>query len=593
MAATDWSSMTVAELKKIAKENGIHLPSNAVKAKIIELLADAMGSPAPADEAPEAPANDTPDAVQEEETQSAEPRQPVYKSAWSAPAQQPQGAPRYSAKPSYQAPVYQNRPAWQGGSDRGPQRQPARTPAYTPRFGPAAAEPQQQEYRGFRDRDTSRAFGPTGGRSNYGEQNRGYNNRNYEQSGYNRPSYPKREQPGATPESIPISQAASDILSASECSEGSGYLELHPDGYGFLRPENFLQSPHDIYISVAQIRRFGLRTGDFVCGKTRPQRDGDKYAAMLYITQVNGKTPEEQMKRPLFDDLTPVYPSRRIDLDSHDERKLDDMRIIDLLTPIGFGQRGLILCPPGSGKTELLQHFAQVLTANYPEAEVMVLLIDENPEDVTLFRDQVNCSVMASTFDQLPESHLRITEMVLERAQRLVEQGKDVILLVDSLTRLAKVFTTTAAQQGRSIPGLVNPTSLFRAKKLFGAARCMKEGGSLTVIGAMNIETGSKVDDTIVEEFKGTANLELVLDKGLHDIGISPALRLGSCGTRRVELLLTPEELQGLRAVRSIIGSMKPEEAIPQLLDLLHTTDSNTTFLGRVTEWAVMLRKNR
>lgn len=625
MTTQELNAKTVIELRKLAKENGVKLGAGVSKSDIVAKLAAALGDVA----APAAP------AVVEEVTAAAaipdddfapakpEPAQPQFKAAWHNPA------PRYNSKPAYQAPSYPQRPAWQNSQARPAMEvqrpAPVRQNTYTPRFGPGAATPaneqREEEYRPYRSEPAARTgFGPAAqdrrpayneaSRSEYGQQRSYEQPRQYEaqpaytnnayNNGFNRgyaprPAYnPPREQ-AAYPQQDPSAPnpAVTELLAAGECGDGSGVLELHPDGYGFLRSDHFLPSARDIYVSMAQIRRFGLRTGDRVVGKTRPQRDGDKYTAMLYITEVNGQSADETQTRPSFEELTPIYPTRRIDLEAHSGEKLDDMRLIDVIAPLGFGQRGLILCPPDTGKTTLLQHFANVITANHPDATVMVLLIDENPEDVTLFRDQVNCQVLASTFDQPPENHLRLTDMVLERAQRLVEQGKDVILIVDSLTRLAKVYTTAAAQQGRSLPGMVNPTSLFRAKKLFGAARCVKEGGSLTVIGAMNIETGSKVDDSVVEEFKGTANMELVLDVSLAHAGVKPPINLQLSGTKRAEALLNDTQLEGLRLVRSVLNTTRPNAAIPQILSLMSKTDSNDAFLAKFKDWVALMEKSR
>ena len=536
-------------------------------------------------------------------------------------------------------------------------RQTVRTNNFTPRFGPNAQDPaatpsnQNDDYRGsYRAESPRSTYGqdrsynqdrPYGQDRGYNQdrsynQDRPYGNRSYGQDrpynqdrsynqdrpmqgdrGYDRPrnydnqggyygndrgydrGYAPRSSYGAPRQDMMSadagmpSMAVSDMLSASECPDGAGVLEMHPDGYGFLRSKSFLPSVKDIYVSMAQIRRFGLRSGDYVTGKTRPQRDCDKFAAMLYITTVNGKPVEEMTDRPLYDELTPVYPTRRIDLDCHNGEKIDTMRMVDLMAPLGFGQRALVLCPPNTGKTELLEDFANVIHANHPDAEVLVLLIDVNPEDATIFREAVDCQVVASTFDQPPESHLRLSDLVLERSERLVEQGKDVVLIVDSLTRLAKTYTTTAAQQGRSVPGMVNPTSLFRAKKLFGAARCMKEGGSLTVIGAMNVETESRVDDTIVEEFRGTANMVLVLDQAVAKAGVRPAFNLQQCGTKRAEALLTKEQAEGVALTRQILGSTPSTTAIPQLLSMMDKVDSNATFLTRIKDWAALMQKSR
>ena len=488
---------------------------------------------------------------------------------------------------------------------------------YAPRFGPDAVDPAPapsvqrgtEEYRSFREQP--RNFGGfQENRSIYGERSWSEQQRSsFQEGGYVASSYGTNAPAGYGPRASYTSRRADtgyynqelgtsnpavpEMLAAGECGDGQGILEIHPDGYGFLRPENFLPSSKDIYVSMAQIRRFGLRTGDLVVGKTRPQREGDKYAAMLYITAVNGCVPDELGQRPAFEDLTPVYPSRRIDLESHNGKGSDAMRIADLIAPIGFGQRGLLLCPPDTGKTQILQDFANVITENYPQVTVLVLLIDECPEDVTLFREQVKCEVVASTFDQAPENHLRLADMVLERAQRLVEQKQDVVVVVDSLTRLAKAYTTTAAQQGRNMPGMVNPSSLFRAKKLFGTARCVKEGGSLTILGAMNVDNGSKVDDTVVEEFKGTANMELVLDQEVAKAGVSPAINLKKSGTKRADLLMTPAEMQGLQAIRSILSSTPSAAAIPHLLNMMDKASGNDELLAKIQEWVALMEKNR
>ena len=382
-----------------------------------------------------------------------------------------------------------------------------------------------------------------------------------------------------------------ELLASGDYEEGSGVLELHPDGYGFLRAPSFLPSTKDVYVSMAQIRRFGLRTGDLIEGKIRPQREGDKYAALLYISSINGVPEEEAFARPAFDELTPVYPSRKISLESRDGKSMQDMRLIDLIAPIGFGQRGLMLCPPGTGKTEVIKNLARVITQNYPEAHVLILLIDVNPEDATMMRDDVPCPVLSSSFDQPPEVHLRLSEIVLERAMRLVEQKKDVVMLVDSLTRLAKVYTTAAAQQGRSLPGMVNPASLFRAKRMFGAARACKEGGSLTVIAAMDILTGSRVDDSVVEEFKGTANMELTFDSNVARAGITPALSLQNSYTKNSDLLLNSRQKEGLSLIRTMLGNTSSAAAIPQLESMMDKADSNEELLLKMKDWFALMNR--
>ena len=317
---------------------------------------------------------------------------------------------------------------------------------------------------------------------------------------------------------------------------------------------------------MAQIRRFGLRTGDLIEGKVRPQREGDKYAALLYISTVNGVPEENAFTRPAFDELTPVYPDRRISLETPGDASLPDMRLIDLIAPIGFGQRGLILCPPNTGKTQLMRNIARVIS-------------------------RVPCQVLSSSFDQAPESHLRLSEIVLERAMRLVEQKKDVVLLVDSLTRLAKIYTSAAVQQGRSLPGMVNPASLFRAKRMFGAARSCKEGGSLTVIAAMDIATGSKVDDSVVEEFKGTANMELTLDLSVARAGVSPALNLQHSYTKHADILLNDQQKEGLTLIRTMLGTTSSAVAIPQLISMMEKTETNEQLLIKMKDWFALMNR--
>ena len=384
----------------------------------------------------------------------------------------------------------------------------------------------------------------------------------------------------------------SDMLSPAECQDGSGILELHPDGYGFLRGASLTPSNRDIYVSMAQVRRFYLRTGDFVTGKVRPQRDGDKYSAMLYITEVNGCPADSVASRPAFDALTPCYPHEHITLEVEGgSNEFLDMRLIDLVAPIGFGQRGLIHCPPAVDKAHLLSSIANAASICHPDAVVMTLLLGGTPEDATLYRDHTHGEVIASTFDQTPENHLRITDMVLERAERLVEMKKNVILLVDSLTYLSKVYTTAAVQQGRQTIGMVNPVSLQKAKKLFGAARCLREGGSLTIFAVMNIETGSRVDDSIAEDLKGTANMELVLDTAAARVGIYPPVNLLLSGTKRAELIASKEQLDGIKLIHEMLGSLRAVDMIPQLLSMLEKTTNNEDLLVRIKDWAALMKQ--
>lgn len=581
MTESELSSMTVIQLRKLAKENNITLGAGIDKAGIIAKIL-----------------SETPVASAEAPAQSGTEEEPRFQAAWHNT-----DAPRFSARPAYQAAVPSSRPAWQnttpsgGRLNREPQRVPQpRTGGFTPRFGPAAAAPApapvQESAPAQREPVVSspnplpeHRFGDSGGFSHRISSN-------YSPA-YNpsRNVTPEPFSPGPVQEQSVITPTLEELLSSGNYEEGSGILELHPDGYGFLRAPSFLPSTKDIYVSMAQIRRFGLRTGDYIEGKIRPQREGDKYSALLYISTINGVSEEEAFSRPAFDELTPVYPDRRISLESPNDHSLPDMRLIDLIAPIGFGQRGLILCPPDTGKTELMKNLARVICRNYPDAQVLMLLIDVTPEDATMMRESVPCQVLSSSFDQAPEAHLRLSEIVLERSMRLVEQKKDVVLLVDSLTRLAKIYTTAAVQQGRSLPGMINPASLFRAKRMFGAARSCKEGGSLTVIAAMDISTGSKVDDSVVEEFKGTANMELTLDLTVARAGVRPALNLQNSFTKNADILLNDRQKEGLSLIRTMLGTTSSAVAIPQLLSMMDKADTNADLLLKMKDWFALMNR--
>ena len=629
MTVEELKTLTVLELRKLAKENSIVLGTGLPKQEIISKISAVL----------------CPDEMSEETIMPAPAVSvPPEPASIEMPVERP--APKYSSTPAYQAPIsYQSRPAWQSPSSAASRSQdslqwqpPTRPTGYVPRFGPAASQPRVQpqspsqmisnasvredsqhtvqtsavpivsplpEKRygaggfgpGSRQQQTeaipkATGFGP-GSYSRVPSYNAPQASFNTPQS--SRPVY-SNQQDGAylppQPQDLGITPPTlEELLASGDYVDGEGILELHPDGYGFLRSAAFLPSSKDIYVSMAQVRRFSLRSGDMITGKVRPQREGDRYSAMLYITTINGISVEETVSRPSFDELTPMYPTRRMDLQPKNRSEKRAIRFIDLIAPIGFGQRGLLLCPPDTGKRELIRDMANTLCENYPDVHVMSLFINITPEDVTLIRDQMNCQVLASTFDQSPENHLRLADLVLERAMRLVEQKQDVVIFADSLTCLAKIYSTAAAQQGRSLPGMVNPTSLFKAKHLFGAARCTKEGGSLTIIAAMDIQTGSKVDDSVVEEFKGTANMELTLDAGVARAGIVPALNLQQSFTKNADILLDEAHLEGLRSVRSMIGTTRSALAIPQLMSMMDKVDSNADLLLKMTEWFALMNK--
>ena len=388
-----------------------------------------------------------------------------------------------------------------------------------------------------------------------------------------------------------MNPAVPELLQSNDCGDGAGILEIHPDGYGFLRAENYLPGNRDVYVSAAQIRRFNLRTGDYVVGKTRAQLAGDRSVGLIYINEVNGQTPDTARSRRFFDSLTPVYPDERLRMERPGQNDLS-LRLIDMVAPIGKGQRGMIVSQPKAGKTTLLKKIANAITTNDPEVHLIVLLIDERPEEVTDMKRSIQGEVVYSTFDEAPENHTRVSEMVLERAQRLVELGKDVVILLDSITRLARAYNLVIPPTGRSLSGGLDPGALLRPKRFFGAARNIEHGGSLTIIATALVDTGSRMDDIIFEEFKGTGNMELHLDRSLSDRRIFPAIDLYKSGTRREELLLTREELEGAYQVRRMLSKGSPQETAEQLISLVEKTKTNEEFFQKLKGWMNVCEKD-
>ena len=363
----------------------------------------------------------------------------------------------------------------------------------------------------------------------------------------------------------------------------TGILEVCQDGYGFLRSDNYLSGEDDVYVAQSQIRRFRLKTGDYVTGRVRPKREGENFGAIYYVDEVNGESLDKVINRPSFDDLTPVFPSERISLET-DGHSIA-MRMVDLISPIGKGQRGMIVSPPKAGKTTLLKETAKAVLKNNPEMEIIILLIDERPEEVTDIKEAIqgdNVEVIHSTFDERPEHHKKVSEMVLERAKRLVEHGKDVIILLDSITRLARAYNLTVTASGRTLSGGLDPAALHMPKKFFGSARNMREGGSLTVLATALVDTGSKMDDVVYEEFKGTGNMELVLDRGLSEKRLFPAIDIAKSGTRREDLLLSDDEIFAANFIRKEMSGMRKEEALEQIVDTFAKTKDNDEFVKRV-----------
>ena len=363
----------------------------------------------------------------------------------------------------------------------------------------------------------------------------------------------------------------------------NGILEVMPDGYGFIRSANYMPGDNDIYVAPSQIRRFRLKTGDIVTGNIRVRTQGEKFSALLYVKSINGASPEEATRRYNFEDMTPIFPDERIRLEK--EGSSIAMRVMDLMCPVGKGQRGMIVSPPKAGKTTLLKEVAKSVKHNNPEVHLIILLIDERPEEVTDIKEAIegpNVEVIYSTFDELPEHHKRVSEMVIERAKRLVEHKRDVIILLDSITRLTRAYNLTEPSSGRTLSGGLDPAALHMPTHFFGAARNMREGGSLTILATALIETGSKMDDVVYEEFKGTGNMEIVLDRKLSERRIFPAIDIQKSGTRRDDLLLTPDELDSINTLRRAFNGMKAEEAVDHVLDLFYKTRTNGEFVNTV-----------
>jgi len=433
-------------------------------------------------------------------------------------------------------------------------------------------------------REESRQADSRSGESKSGDNRSGENRSGESRSGEGRSE-------GRTTEAKPARTGRDtrqpETLTPQEIAEldsgitANGILEVMPDGFGFIRCENFLPGENDVYVAPSQIRRFNLKTGDIILGNRRIKTAAEKFAALLYIKNVNGYPISVIERRPNFENLTPIFPNKRLHMETPG-KSTTAMRVLDLLSPIGKGQRGMIVSPPKAGKTTLLKQVAQAITTNHPDMHLIILLIDERPEEVTDIKESVvgnNVEVIYSTFDELPERHKRVSEMVIERAKRLVEHGRDVIILLDSITRLARAYNLVVPPSGRTLSGGLDPAALHMPKRFFGAARNMREGGSLTILATALVDTGSRMDDVIYEEFKGTGNMELVLDRKLSEKRIFPAIDILKSGTRRDDLLLTKEEAEAVDIVRKATNTMKPEDSVEKILDLFAKTRNNREFV--------------
>lgn len=403
------------------------------------------------------------------------------------------------------------------------------------------------------------------------------------QNGYNQGVYREQYYNAEYGTSNP---AVPEILESGECEDAEGVLEIMPDGYGFLRRENYIQGANDVYISNSQIRRFSLRNGDLVAGKTRQTLENKRYVALMYITAINGMPPDETVQRKSFEDLVPIFPNERLTLETAgaDAKSNLAIRLIDLIAPIGKGQRGMIVSQPKAGKTTLLKSIANGISENHPDVHLIVLLIDERPEEVTDMQRSIKGEVVYSTFDELPDHHTRVAEMVLERAMRLVELGKDVVVLMDSITRLARAYNLTINSTGKTLSGGMDPGALHKPKRFFGAARNIENGGSLTVIATALVETGSRMDDMVYEEFKGTGNMEIHLDRKLSEKRIFPAVDIYKSGTRRDELLLTEDERECVDTIRRMLSGGNTTDATEQVLNMFYRTKTNEEFIQKVKD---------
>lgn len=658
-------AMTVVQLRKLAKENGVKLSAGIDKSGIVARLTEAL-----ADEPVDQPVPQEKTEVQKEPASVDQPAskmeipQPEKEEKRSDEIQErlqeaPLSADVTAVSPGNSGFRPWNNPQEQGGfrpvyrqawQARSTARDAAQTPAWQQRAGgtvnrfgpPARPAPMRQEEPQEQHRQTQEYTRPAvqenvpkldgyrlgyraapqrpsyQNRNEYGAREQGYGGYqqrgNYQQNGY-RPAgnnYGYQQQRGYQPPASEVNyndalyrmardpqfaiQAEEgqlpDLLKVQEGEPASGILEILPDGYGFLRGHTLLPGKKDIYVSMAQIRRFGLRTGDLVEGIARAQRDSDKFAALLTVDRLNGHEPEENPDRLSFDQLVPVYPNRRIVLESEQDNADMAIRLVDLIAPIGFGQRAMIVAPPDSGRLLMLRDICRAIKRNDAEAEVLMLLIDIAPEEVTEIRESVDAEVFASTFADAPDTQTRVSETMLERAERLVEDGRNVVILLDSLTKLTRAYQSALVQGGRPMTNTVTPAALVRPKRFFGAARNTRDAGSLTVVATIAVETGSRVDDIIYEEFKGTANMELFLCRHQASDPVYPMIDLQLSGTKKDDMLLSDQQKEGLRAIRKVLASTTNGEAVVQLIDMMQKTRCNADLLSRLQDWIALWEKS-
>ena len=561
-------TLPLAELKELAKSQGLKGISTLRKAEIIELLCRENEAAAQSE------------AVLQPDSGSSEGRE--AQSSREPQSSKENGEPRDSEKSRDSGKLRDGRPQRDASRQTRFVRQPRTS------YGQQNSREASRESAESREPKESRESRDNRESRENREPREPRENRESRETGDTRDTRETRadvRESRPEPRSDASGIAGQDMAELDSGIEANGILEVMPDGFGFIRCENFLPGENDVYVAPSQIRRFNLKTGDIIVGNRRIKAVTEKFAALLYIKTVNGYPLSATERRPNFEDLTPIFPNERLHMETRAERNSVAMRVLDLLSPIGKGQRGMIVSPPKAGKTTLLKQVARAITVNHPDMHLMILLIDERPEEVTDIREAIvgpNVEVIYSTFDEQPDRHKRVSEMVIERAKRLVEHGRDVIILLDSITRLARAYNLTVAPSGRTLSGGLDPAALYMPKRFFGAARNMREGGSLTILATALVDTGSRMDDVVYEEFKGTGNMELVLDRRLSEKRIFPAIDILKSGTRRDDLLLNRQEAEAVDIVRKVTNSLKPDEAVERILDLFSKTRNNYEFCEMV-----------
>ena len=554
MNQAELEKSTISELYALAKQHGIPSYRKYKKAELIKLLQE----PAPQPKKRGRPTKSG------DHSESAKEKQQKEQKSTKKRAAKPERiarnaiaeAPKPEPKPE---PVPESKP------------EPKPEPVHPVPEQPTHAEPEKPQT----EAETNIPRPNNRFRQQNNRQNPNQRNRSFSPRPYRSPDVEKPQEPAPVPET----------------GTAAGVLEVM-DGYGFLRVRNYDAGPNDVYVANAQIRRCNLKNGDFVEGRTRARREGDKYEALLYVDRVNGKDPDENAQNRInYEDLTPIFPNERYTLETPGHINNLSVRLIDLIAPIGKGQRAMIVSQPKAGKTTLLKQIANGITENYPDTHLIVLLIDERPEEVTDMRRSIRGEVVSSTFDELPEHHTRIAEMVQERAMRLVEDGRDVVILLDSLTRLTRAYNLVIPPTGRTLSGGMDPGALHKPKRFFGAARNIENGGSLTVIATALVETGSRMDDIVYEEFKGTGNMEIHLDRRLSEKRIFPAIDVYKSGTRRDDLLLSQQELDGVRMLRRVLAGGGTGDVTENLVSMMDKTSNNEDFLIRLKEWVRIFEK--